>query len=152
MRGCRCRRLDEGIRLQKAVLRRFCGDFSGIFAENAEDFTLDVDIGCRGIDRSHLRVGGLEANHTAFAVEALEGRIGAVDERDDDLAFSRGSGSLDQDVVARDDVLIAHGVATDLEGEDLTVADDVAERDALCAFNGFYGFAGGDAAQEGQSV
>jgi len=49
-------------------------------------------------------------------------------------------------------MLVAHGIAADLEGEDLTVADYVAKRDALCGFDGFDRLAGGDAAQERQTI
>ena len=123
-----------------------------VFAEDAEDFALDADVGGGGVDGGHLGVGGLEADHAAFAVEALEGGVGAVDEGDDDLAFAGGAGALDQDVVAGDDVLVAHGVAADLEGEDLAVADDVAEGDALGGLDGLDGLAGGDAAQQGEAI
>jgi len=42
----------------------------------------------QGVDGGHLGVRGLEADHAAFTVEALEGGVGAVDEGDDDLAFA----------------------------------------------------------------
>ena len=45
-------------------------------------------------------------------------------------------------------MLIPHGVATDFEGEDLAVAEDIAEGDGLCGFNGFYGLSGGDAPEQ----
>lgn len=124
---------------------------SGVFAQNTKDFALDGDVGGRGVDRSHLGVRGLQADHGSFAIEALEGGVRAVDEGDDDLAFARGAGAFNQDVVAGDDVLVTHGVAADLEGEDFAVADDVAEGDAFRGFDGFDGLAGGDAAQERQA-
>jgi hypothetical protein len=123
-----------------------------VFAEDAENLALDADVGGGGVDGRHFGVGGLQADHAAFAVEALEGGVGAVDEGDDDLAFTGGAGALDQDVVAGDDMLVAHGVAAYFEGEDLAVADDVREGDALRRFDGLYGLAGGDAAQEWQAV
>jgi hypothetical protein len=49
-------------------------------------------------------------------------------------------------------VLVAHGVSADFEGEDLAIADDVAERDTFRGFNGFDGLAGGDAAEQGKAV
>ena len=118
-----------------------------VFAEDAEDLALNADVGGGGVDGGHLRVGGLQADHAAFAVKALEGGIGAVDQGDDDLPFAGGAGALDQNIVARDDVLVAHGVSADLEGEDFAVADDVRERDALGGFNGLDGLAGSDATQ-----
>lgn len=49
-------------------------------------------------------------------------------------------------------MFVAHGVAADFEGEDLTVADDVAEGDTFGGFDGFDGLAGGDASEEGEAV
>src|SRR5882757_861527 len=123
-----------------------------VFAQDAENFALDADVGGGGVDGGHFGVGGLETDHAALAVEALEGGVGAVDEGDDDLAFAGGAGALDQDIVTGDDVLVTHGVAADLEGEDLTVADDVAERDALGGFNGFDRAASGDAAKKWKTI
>lgn len=94
----------------------------------------------------------MQANHAAFAVKTLEGSVGTVDEGDDDLAFTGGSRALDQDVVAGDDVLVAHGVATDFEGEDLAVADDVGERDAFRGLNSLDWLAGGDSTHEGEAI
>ncbi len=125
---------------------------SAVLAEDAEDLALDGDAGGGGVDGCHLGVGGLEADHRAFAVEAFEGGLGAVDEGDDDLALAGGAGSFDEDVVSGDDVFVAHGVAADLEGEDVAVADDVVEGDALGVFDGLDGMAGGDASHEGEPV
>jgi len=49
-------------------------------------------------------------------------------------------------------VLVAHGVAADLKGEDLAVADDVAERDALGGLDGLDWPAGSDAAQQRETI
>jgi hypothetical protein len=117
-----------------------------VFAKDAEDLALDADVGGGSVNGRHLSVGGLQPDHAPFAVEALEGGIGAVDEGDDDLAFAGGACALDQNVVAGDDVFIAHRIAAHLEGEDLAVANDVAEGDAFGSLNGFDGLAGGDAA------
>ena len=125
---------------------------SGVFAEDTQDLALDTDVGCGGEDGGHLGVGGLEADHAALPIEALEGGIGTIDEGDNDFSLAGGSGSLDEDVVAGDDVLVAHGVAADFEGEDLAVADDVAQRDALGGLDGFDRLSGGDAAQQGQAI
>jgi len=134
------------------VLCLSAGRLLGVFAQDAEDFALDADAGGGGVDWGHFGVGGLQTDHAAFAVETLEGGVGAIDEGDDDLAFAGGAGALDQDVVAGDDVLVAHGVAAYFKGEDLAVADDVGEGDALRGFDGFDGLAGGDAAHEGQAI
>ena len=49
-------------------------------------------------------------------------------------------------------MLVAHGVAAYFEGEDLTIANDVGERDTLSGFDGFYWLAGCDAAQERKAI
>src|SRR3981189_3273894 len=92
-----------------------------VFAQDAENFALDADVGGGGVDGGHFGVGRLQADHAAFAIEALEGGVGPIDEGDDDLAFAGGAGALNQDVVSGDDVLVAHGVAAYFKGEDLAV-------------------------------
>ena len=49
-------------------------------------------------------------------------------------------------------MFVAHGVAADLEGEDLAIADDVVEGDAFRCLDGFDGLSGGDAAHHGDAV
>jgi len=85
-----------------------------VLAEDAEDAALDGDLGGGDDDGVHFGVGGLEADHGALEVEALEGGFGSADEGDDDFALAGGAGALDEDVVAVDDVLVAHGFSTDL--------------------------------------
>ncbi len=123
-----------------------------VLAKYAEDAALDGDLGGGDDDGVHFCVGGLQADHAAFQIEAFEGGFGSSDEGDDDFSLAGGAGALDENVVAVDDVLVAHGFATNLEGEDFAIADDVAEGDALRVFDGFNGEAGGDAAHEGQAV
>jgi len=53
----------------------FAGDVLCVFAEDAENLALDADVGGRGVDGGHLGVRGLEADHAAFTVEALEGGV-----------------------------------------------------------------------------
>ena len=137
-------RESQGKELHVQILR--------VFTENAQNLPLDADAGSGGVDGRHFGVGGLETNHTALAVKTLEGSVGAVNEGDYDLAFPGGTCALDQNVVAGDDVLVAHGVAAYFEGEDLAIANDVGEGDALCGFDGFYGLASGDSAHERQAI
>ena len=134
--------------LALVLWRLFASGFDplGIFAEHAQDFALNADAGGLGVDGGHLGVGGLEADEVAFAVETLEGGVGAVNEGDDDFALAGGAGALDQNVIAGDNVLVAHRVAADFEGEDFAVADDVAEGDAFGGFDGLYGLTCSDAA------
>ncbi len=125
---------------------------SGVFTQDAEDLALDADIGGGRVDGSHLGIGGLEADHGALAIEALEGGVGAVDKGDDNLSLAGGVSAFDEDVVSGDDVLVAHGVATDFECEDFAVADDIGQRDALGGLDGLDGLSGGDASQQRQAV
>src|SRR5258705_27260 len=144
--------LDGGAEERNSNFGECYLQISGVFAEDAENFALDADVCGGGVDWGHFGVGGLQADHAAFAVEAFEGGIGTVDEGDDDLAFTGGAGALDQDVVSGDDVLVAHGVAAYLKGEDLPVADDVGQGDAFRGLDGFDGLSGCDAAQERQAI
>ena len=123
-----------------------------VFPQDAENFALDADVGSRRVDRRHFGVGGLEADHAAFAIETLKGGIGAIDEGHDDLAFARGAGPLNQNVIAGDDVLVTHGVAAHFKGKDLPVADDIRQRDAFSGFDRFDRLAGGDAAHQRQAI
>ncbi len=125
---------------------------SGVFPQNPEDLALDADVSSRGIDGRHLRVGGLQADHAAFTVEAFEGSVRAIDKSYDNLAFACRAGPFDENVVPGDDVFVAHGVAPDFESEDFAVADDVREGDALGAFNGFNRLTGCDPAEQRKTV
>jgi hypothetical protein len=59
-----------------------------------------------------------------------------------DLPLARSSGTLNEHVVSIDDVFVAHRVASDLEGENVSIADDIVKRDAL----------GSDSAGQGETV
>ena len=113
---------------------------------------MNPDIACRSEDWGHLRIGGLQANHVSFTIEAFEGSICAINEGDDDLSLAGGARAFDEDVVARDDVLVPHGVAPDLKGEDLAISDDVAEGDALSGLNGLDRLTGGDSSHQWKPV
>jgi len=123
-----------------------------VLSEDAENLALDADIGGLSVDGSHFLVGGLQADEVALSVEAFEGGIRTVDECDDDFAFAGSAGALDEDVISGDDVLVPHGISADFEGINLTVANDIAEGDGFCMLDGFNGFAGSDAAHEGETV
>jgi hypothetical protein len=125
---------------------------SGVFANDTEDLALNAYVGCWRIDGSHLGIGGLEADHAAFAVEAFEGGVGAVDERDDYLAFAGGACALDEDVVSGDDVFVTHGVSAHFKSEDLPIADDIAEGDGFRGLDGFDGLTGSDPSHQGESL
>src|ERR1700694_5627656 len=67
----------------------------GVFSEYPEDLALDAYICCGCVDGSHLRVGRLQADHVAFAVETFQGGVGSVDEGDDDLSLAGGTSAFD---------------------------------------------------------
>ena len=46
-----------------------------VFAEDAEDATLDGHLRGRDVDGFHLDIGWLQANDIALDEEALEGRL-----------------------------------------------------------------------------
>ena len=60
--------------------------------------------------------------------------------------------SLHQNIVAVDDVLVAHGVAAYFKGEDIAVAHHIVQRDALRRLEGLDRHAGGDASGQRQPV
>ncbi len=110
-----CQRLDGKAIREEAGWEASCKSiFYAYLRRTPRTFPWILTLAAGSVDWGHFDVRGLEANHTAFAVEALEGGVGAVDERDDNLTFPGGAGAFDQDVVARDDMFVAHGVATNL--------------------------------------
>ena len=50
-----------------------------------------------------------------------------MNQRHHNFALAGGTGSLHQDIVSADDMLIAHGIAADLEGKDIAIAYDIVE-------------------------
>ena len=46
-----------------------------VFAQDAKNFALDADVRSGGVDGGHFGVGGLQADHAAFAVETFEGGV-----------------------------------------------------------------------------
>ena len=125
---------------------------SAVFAQDAEDAALNGDLRGGYVDGIHFSVGGLEANNIIGLIEeALEGGFCAMDQGDDDFSLTSGAGALDEDVVAVDDVLIAHGISADFKGEDIAVSDDIVERDGLRGFRGLNWQASGDATGERQA-
>lgn len=125
---------------------------SGVLAEHTEHLALDGDTADGDVDGLHFAVGGLQADEIALPIEALEGGVCAIDQGNHNFALASGAGALNQDVVAGDDVFVAHGIALDFEGEDLAGANDVAEGDGFGGFDSFDGLAGGDAAEQGQAL
>jgi len=75
-----------------------------------------------------------------------------VDEGDDDLTLPRRSGTLDENVVPIDDVLVAHRIASHLESEDIFGANDIPQRDRFDILRGFHWQSRCDSARKRQSI
>ena len=123
-----------------------------VLPQDAQNAALNGDLPSRYVNGFHLNVGGLETYDAAFRIEALEGGFGAVDERNHDFPLPGGSGALYEHVIAADDVLVAHGVAADLKGEDIAVPDHVVEGNTFRRFIGFDWQACSNAAGQGQTI
>jgi hypothetical protein len=87
-----------------------------------------------------------------LGIETLQRGVRAVDEGDNDLSLAGSPGAFDQHVIAVDDVLVAHGIAADFEGEHVAVADNVVKGNCFWILHGFNGHAGCDSACEQESV
>src|ERR1700722_20256879 len=81
-------------------------------------------------------------------IQALERSFMAVHESDDDFAVLRLLGALYQDVIAAQDVVINHGLASHLQREGIALAREVGELQRVLSFDGFYRDGGGDAASQ----
>ena len=121
-----------------------------VFAQHAQDAALNGHVRCRNVDRVHFEIGRLQADYVALGVKAFERRFVSVHESHDDFALAGCSCPFDENVVAVDDVLVAHGVSTHLEGEDIAVADDVVQRDGFGRLDCFDRQTGGNSASEGK--
>jgi len=123
-----------------------------VFAEHSKDSALNGDLGGGNEDGVHLDIRRLKPDDGAFAVIALQGGLRTAHQGDNDFAGAGRRGAFDEDEVAVKDVLVAHGLAADLEGEDVAIADNVGQRNGLGVFNGFDGITGGNAAGQDQAV
>src|SRR5712692_6402436 len=122
-----------------------------IFAQDANDPALDFHLGGRDDDCLHLGVSWLEADLAAgLAVEALEDRFAAADQRDDDFAGIGHLGLLDHNKVAIEDVVFHHRIALHLQNEGVAPAGEITERNRLAVFDGLERLACGDAAGQRQ--
>src|SRR5208283_1121424 len=77
---------------------------SSILAQHSNHAALDLYRNRRDHDWSHSNIRRLQPDLVAFPEHALQGGVGAVDQRHYDLAIARGIGFLHQHVVAVDDV------------------------------------------------
>lgn len=123
-----------------------------VFAEDAQDSALDGDLRRRNEDGLHFSVCGLQTHHVSLRVKTLQRGFGTMDEGHDDLALACGSGALNQNIIAIDDVLIAHGIAADFKGEDIFVSNYVAQGDGLEVFSCLDGEPGCDPAGQRQAI
>jgi hypothetical protein len=136
--------------LRRAVL--FGAEKLSVAAKNPQNPALNGHLGCGDKYRVHLKVGRLQAHLSAFLVEPLESRFGSSDKRHDDFALAGSSGPFDENKIATDDVLIAHGIASDLEGEAVFVSDHIGERNSLRILGRLDGESGCDPSHQGQAV
>src|SRR3974390_3087821 len=80
-----------------------------VLPKNPENAPLNCDLRRRNIDWLHLDVCRLQSNSVSFRVEALQGCFAASHQSNYDLTLPGSSSSLHEDIVAINDVLIAHG-------------------------------------------
>ncbi len=116
-----------------------------VFAQNAQHAALDRHLRGGHVDRIHLHIRRLQANHVAFGIEALERGLAAMNEGHHDLALAGGSRALHQHIIAIDDVLVAHGISAHFKSKHVAVADHVVQRDGFLRFRRFDRQAGGNA-------
>src|SRR5690348_6179536 len=121
-----------------------------VLAQDADDAALDLDGGGWNHDGLHGGIRGLQADGVAFLVEALQGSVGAIHQRDDDIAIASNLGFFHQDVVAIENGFILHGVAADFEDKHVTGAGEISQGDGFRVFQRLDRAAGGDAAYERQ--
>lgn len=120
-----------------------------VFAKNADDAALNADFASVHYDGRHLGVGGLQANLAArLAEEALQSGVAVTYQGYDDLAGIYDLSLLDDDVVAIENVVVAHGFAADLKDEIILAASEVGEGKRFAIFDCFDGVASGDAAHK----
>src|SRR5688500_11215681 len=81
------------------------------------------------VDGGHGGVGGLEADAGGFAVEALQGRVGVVEEGDHDVAVTRRRVPFPHHEVAVQDAVVDHRGALHLEDVGVDLIDDHVGRD-----------------------
>src|SRR5580704_2745024 len=133
--------------------RQECGAtkaaLDSVLTEHAYHATLNLYVLCGDEDGFHLGIGRLQTNLArALAIEALQGRIFAADQRHDDVAAIGDLRLLADDVVAIHDVILNHGAAFDLQNEGIAAARKIAKRKGFTLFDGLQRPTGGDAAHE----
>src|SRR5579863_4075448 len=85
-----------------------------IFPENPENAPLNGDLTCRNVDRLHFSIRWLQSNHLPFWVKSLERCLGAADECDHDFSVTSRACPFDENIVATDDMFVAHGITPHL--------------------------------------
>src|SRR5262249_30361594 len=86
-----------------------------ILPQNPNHSPLNLHRGSRNNNRLHIYIGRLQADVVAFAIEALKSGVIFVNQGHNDVSIVRGLHSLNQHVVAIQNVLILHGFPTHFE-------------------------------------
>src|SRR5690242_910117 len=86
-----------------------------VAADKACETSLDSDLIGTIALRLILPVGRVEADHLTLAAESLECRLRLVDQRDDDLAFTRCVDLADEREIAIENAFLDHRIAGHLE-------------------------------------
>src|SRR5689334_10485625 len=109
-----------------------------VFAKNADDAALNLDvIGGHHYGR-HFRIGGLQANlPRTFTIEALKGRVFAANQGNHDVTGVGDLRLLADNEVPVHDVILDHGSAFDLQYEGIAAAGKVAQRNRFAFFHRF---------------
>src|SRR5438874_7086854 len=121
-----------------------------IFPQYADYFALHLHRLRRNDDWRHRRIRRLQADLVAFAVETLKRSLRAVNQRNHDVAVTRGLGLFHHHVIAIDNVLVLHGVAAHFQHEYVTLTRDVIERDGLRIFQRLDWPTGGNSSEQWQ--
>src|SRR4051812_44131587 len=83
--------------------------------DQASEASLDLDPARVVALRLILAVGGVEADHAAFAPEGLEGRFLIVDQGDHDLPVAGRVDLADQGEVSVENAFVDHRITRNLE-------------------------------------
>src|SRR6267142_2064289 len=109
-----------------------------VLAEYSDDPTLNFQVVRGHHDRSHFGICRLQAYLAgAFAIEALERRFFAANQRNDDIPGIGDLGLLANDIVPVHDVIFDHGAAFDLQNKGIAATSEIAQRNRLAFLNSF---------------
>src|SRR5437762_4459072 len=97
-----------------------------VLAKDADYAALNLDVVGSDQDRSHFGICRLQANLAKpFAIEALEGRIFATNQRYDNVARVGDLGLLADHVVPIHDVILDHRGSLDLQDKGIAATREI---------------------------